>query len=108
MQSSPAPEPTPSGLTPGRNEFVYYSGMIRVPEGSAPDFKNKSWTVAAEVDSRAGGASGILATIGGRFGGWALWLDGSKPNFAYALSNQPAHGLGMLASIGSPRNTSRR
>ncbi len=33
----------------------------------------------------------MLATIGGRFGGWALWLDKGKPGFAYALSNQPAH-----------------
>jgi arylsulfatase len=78
-------------LTRGRNEFEYYAGMIRIPEGSAPDFKNKSWTAAAEVTIPNGGASGILATIGGRFGGWALWLDNSKPRFAYALSNQPAH-----------------
>jgi arylsulfatase len=78
-------------LTRGRNEFTYYPGMIRIPEGSAPDFKNKSWTIAAEVNIPERGASGVLATIGGRFGGWALWLDNSKPRFAYALSNQPAH-----------------
>ena len=78
-------------LTRGRTEFVYYPGMIRIPEGSAPDFKNKSWTAAAEVTIPDGGASGVLATIGGRFGGWALWLDDSKPRFAYALSNQKEH-----------------
>ena len=75
-------------LTRGRTEFVYYPGMVRIPEGSAPDFKNKSWTAAAEVSIPNDGASGVLATIGGRFGGWALWLDDSKPRFAYALSNQ--------------------
>ena len=78
-------------LTRGRTEFVYYPGMIRIPEGSAPDFKNKSWTAAAEVDIPEKGASGVLATIGGRFGGWGLWLDESKPHFVYALSNQPDH-----------------
>jgi arylsulfatase len=78
-------------LTRGRNEFAYYPGMIRIPEGSAPDFKNKSWTAAAEVNIPEKSASGVLATIGGRFGGWALWLDNGKPRFAYALSNQPAH-----------------
>ena len=78
-------------LTRGRTEFVYYPGMIRIPEGSAPDFKNKSWTVAAEINEPRGGASGVLATIGGRFGGWALWPDEGKPRFAYALSNQPQH-----------------
>jgi arylsulfatase A-like enzyme len=78
-------------LTRGRTEFVYYPGMVRIPEGSAPDFKNKSWTVAAEVDIPKGGASGMLATIGGRFGGWGLWLDDSQPHFAYAVSNQAQH-----------------
>jgi arylsulfatase len=78
-------------LTTGRDEFIYYPGMIRIPEGSAPNFKNKSWTLAADVTIPQGGASGVLATIGGRFGGFALWLDDSKPQFAYALSNQPAH-----------------
>jgi hypothetical protein len=36
-------------LTRGRQEFIYYPGMIRIPEGSAPDFKNKSWAIAAEA-----------------------------------------------------------
>jgi arylsulfatase len=78
-------------LTRGRSEFEYYPGMIRIPEGSAPDFKNKSWTAAAELNIPKANANGVLATIGGRFGGWALWLDNGKPRFAYALSNQPAH-----------------
>jgi arylsulfatase A-like enzyme len=84
-------------LTRGRNEFTYYPGMIRIPEGSAPDFKNKSWTVAAEITVPEGGASGVLATIGGRFGGWGLWLADSKPRFAYALSNQPAHKFSVAS-----------
>jgi arylsulfatase len=94
LDSSFAPRFDPTirpSLTRGRNEFVYYPGMIRIPEGSAPDFKNKSWTAAAEVNIPKTSASGVLATIGGRFGGWALWLDNGKPRFAYALSNQPAH-----------------
>jgi arylsulfatase len=78
-------------LTRGRNEFTYYQGMTRIPEGSAPDFKNKSWTVAAEIAVPERGAEGVLGTMGGRFGGWVLWMNGSKPQFAYALSNQPAH-----------------
>jgi arylsulfatase A-like enzyme len=84
-------------LTRGRTEFTYYPGMIRIPEGSAPNFKNKSWAIAAEVTVPDGGASGVLATIGGRFGGWALLMQDSKPEFAYALSNQPEHKF-LIAS----------
>ena len=78
-------------LTRGRNEFTYYPGMVRIPEGSAPDFKNKSWTIAAEVTIPKNGANGVLATIGGRFGGWGLLMQDGKPQFVYALSNQPQH-----------------
>ena len=87
-RADPAIRPS---LTRGRSEFVYIPGMIRIPEGSAPDFKNKSWTIAAEVTIPQSGASGVLATIGGRFGGWALLMQDGKPQFAYALSNQPDH-----------------
>src|SRR5499427_830855 len=87
-RADPAIRPS---LTRGRTEFTYYPGMIRIPEGSAPNFKNKSWAVAAEVTVPPGGASGVLATIGGRYGGWALMLQNSKPEFVYAFSNQPEH-----------------
>jgi arylsulfatase len=87
-RADPAIRPS---LTRGRTEFTYYPGMVRIPEGSAPDFKNKSWTIAAEVTIPESGANGVLATIGGRYGGWALLLQDGKPQFAYALSNQPEH-----------------
>jgi arylsulfatase A-like enzyme len=90
MASRADPAIRPS-LTRGRSEFVYYPGMIRIPEGSSPDFKNKSWTLAAEVTIPQGGANGVLGTIGGRYGGWALLLMEGKPLFAYAFSNQPQH-----------------
>src|SRR5262249_1516829 len=66
-------------------------GMVRIPEGTAPNVKNKSFSATAEVDIPAGGASGVLATLGGRFGGWGLLMLDSKPTFVYALSNQPQH-----------------
>jgi arylsulfatase A-like enzyme len=94
LDSSAAPRLDPAirpSLTRGRTEFTYYPGMIHIPEGSAPNFKNTSWVVAAEVTIPDNGASGVLATIGGRFGGWALLMQDSKPEFAYALSNQPEH-----------------
>jgi arylsulfatase len=90
MASRADPAIRPS-LTRGRNEFTYFPGMVRIPEGSAPDFKNKSWTAAAEVAIPEGGANGVLGTIGGRYGGWALLIQDGKPQFAYALSNQPDH-----------------
>ena len=84
-------------LTRGRTEFTYYPGMLHIPEGSAPNSKNTSWVVAAEVTIPDNGASGVLATIGGRFGGWALLLQDGKPEFAYAYSNQPEHKFRVVS-----------
>jgi arylsulfatase len=78
-------------LTRGRNTFTYYSGAIRIPEGTTPDVKNRSYGVSAEVEIPAGGASGVLATQGGRFGGWGLLVMDGKPEFVHAFSNQAQH-----------------
>jgi arylsulfatase len=78
-------------LTRGRNLFTYYPGMIRIPEGSAPDIKNKSYSISADVEVPEGGASGVLATQGGRFCGWGLLVLDGRPVFVHALSNQAKH-----------------
>jgi len=78
-------------LTRGRTTFTYYPGTIRVPEGAAPDVKNKDFTVTAVVEIPDGGAEGVLVTQGGRFGGWELLLMDGKPEFDYAFSNQKEH-----------------
>jgi arylsulfatase A-like enzyme len=72
-------------LTKGRTVFTYYPGMVRIPEGSAPDFKNKSYRISADVNIPAGGAEGVLMTQGGRFNGLGLYLLQGKPVFYYNL-----------------------
>jgi arylsulfatase len=39
-------------LTAGRTTFTYYEGMTRIPEGSAPDFKNRSWRIEQTIPIR--------------------------------------------------------
>jgi arylsulfatase A-like enzyme len=72
-------------LTTGRTEFTYYPGMIRIPEGSAPDLKNKSFSITADVEIPASGGQGVLVTQGGRFNGLGLYLLQGKPVFYYNL-----------------------
>jgi arylsulfatase len=84
-RANPALRP---GFNTGRTDFIYYPGMVRIPEANAPDIKNKSFNIAADVEIPQGGADGILVTQGGRFGGWGLLVLDGKPMFAYAYSNQ--------------------
>jgi arylsulfatase len=70
----------------GLKEFTYYDGMIRIPEGSAPDLKNKSFGISAAVEIPDGGAEGLLMTQGGRFAGVGLYMLDSRPVFHYNLA----------------------
>src|SRR5262245_18669366 len=79
---------TRPNLLRGQTQFTYYPGMIRIPEANAADVHNRSFRINAEVEIPDGGAEGVLATAGGRFGGWALLVLNGKPIYAYALTNQ--------------------
>jgi arylsulfatase len=80
----------------GRTRFVYAGRTIRVPEGLAPNFKNKSFTITANIEVPKSGADGVLATEGGRFGGWAFYIKGGKPTFTYNYFSQ------QVTTIASP------
>ena len=66
--------PRPS-LTAGRTVFEYSGELSGVPGAAAPDIKNKSYTITAEVEIPEGGAEGMIVTQGGRFGGYGLFLS---------------------------------
>jgi arylsulfatase len=74
-------------LTRGREQFTYFPGLVRIPEGAAPDLKNKSYQIKAEVEIPKGGAEGVLITHGGRFSGWGLYLLEGRPVFHYNLAD---------------------
>jgi len=71
--------------TAGRTEFTYTGEMAGLPEGSAPNTLAKSYSISAEVEVPEGGAEGMLNTLGGRFGGYGLYLLKGKPVFTYNL-----------------------
>jgi len=66
--------PKPS-LTQGRTVFTYSGTHTNIIGSAAPNIKNKSYTITAEVDIPKGGAKGMIVTDGGRFGGYALFLS---------------------------------
>jgi arylsulfatase len=74
--------PRPSA-TAGRNVFTYSGEMSGLPDSDAPSILNKSYTITADVEIAQGGAEGMLATLGGRFGGYGFYLLKGKPVFLY-------------------------
>ena len=86
--------PNPTG---DRTSFTYTAGLKRIPEGSSPNIKNRSWSLSADVDLK-GGESGVIATQGGLFGGWALYFEKGKPVFSYKVaSGENYRGVGATA-----------
>jgi hypothetical protein len=78
--------PRPSA-TAGKTVFTYTGPNEGIPVGNAPSILNKDYTITAEVTIPKAGAEGMIATMGGRFGGYGLYLLKGKPVFVYNLLN---------------------
>jgi arylsulfatase A-like enzyme len=76
--------PRPS-VTAGRSEFTYSSALTGIPMGDAPSLIAASYTITAAIDVPAAGGEGVMATQGGRFGGWGFYLLKGKPVFTWNL-----------------------
>jgi arylsulfatase A-like enzyme len=76
--------PRPSAVA-GRTEFTYSGEISGLPDGSVPNTLSRSYSITAEVEIPKGGAEGMLNTLGGRFGGYGLYLVKGKPVFTYNL-----------------------
>ncbi|HMJ20857.1 MAG TPA: sulfatase-like hydrolase/transferase, partial [Terriglobales bacterium] len=82
LQRILAPRPS---ATAGRTEFTYSGEVSGVPDGNAPNLLSRSFSITANVEIPSRGAEGMLNTLGGRFGGYGLYLVKGKPVFTYNL-----------------------
>ncbi|HLB23065.1 MAG TPA: arylsulfatase [Dehalococcoidia bacterium] len=69
--------------TAGRKRFVYYPGGAPVESAVAANMKNRSHSMTADVVIPEGGAEGVLVAVGGRFGGWSLFVKDGRLKYAY-------------------------
>jgi len=76
--------PRPSAIA-GKTVFTYTGENSGIPLGNAPDILDKDYTITAEITVPKGGAEGMIVTLGGRFGGYGLYLLKGKPVFVYNL-----------------------
>ncbi|OMQ46651.1 arylsulfatase [Ensifer sp. 1H6] len=71
--------------TAGRNTFTYAGELSGLPPSAAPSPLTRSYTITAEIEVPEGGGEGMINTLGGRFGGYGLYLVKGKPVFTYNL-----------------------
>jgi arylsulfatase len=70
-------------LLGGRTSFTFQGVTVRTPEPLSPPIKNHAHTITAHVSAAKAGMNGLLATCGGRFGGYALYVQGGRLVYAY-------------------------
>src|SRR6266481_3230193 len=85
----------PSAVS-GKTEFTYTGENIGIPVGNAPDILDKDFRITSAVTIPEGGAEGVIVTMGGRFGGYALLLSHSF-NWWFKSSLFKTLGVGLLA-----------
>jgi arylsulfatase A-like enzyme len=76
--------PRPSA-TAGKTVFTYTGVKSGIPVGNAPSILNRDYTITALITVPEGGAKGMIVTLGGRFGGYGLFLQDGKVVFVYNL-----------------------
>ncbi len=82
-----APKPS---ATAGKTDFTYTGVNVGIPVGNAPSILDRDYVITANVTIPSGGAEGIIATLGGRFGGYALMLS---PSASWWLSSTVAKAI---------------
>ena len=86
--------PKPSAVA-GRTVFTYTGENSGIPVGNAPSILDRDYTITAEMTIPRGGAEGMIATLGGRFGGYGLYLSRSF-NWWFRSAVLQKHRLGLF------------
>ena len=85
----------------GQTTFTFQAGVTRLPSAAAPATVNRSFTIQADVTIPPSGARGVLATHGGRGGGWGLYLLEGKLVFAYNYADIARYAVVSKSGIGA-------
>jgi arylsulfatase len=70
-------------LSSPRNRYIYYPGGAALPESVTPNIRNRSYTIAVEVEIESPQAGGVLFAQGSRFGGHALYVKDTRLVYVY-------------------------
>jgi len=65
-----------------RKSLTLAQGMGGIMENAFLNIKNNSKTITADLELE-GNDRGIILSQGGKFGGWALYMDNGKPAYTY-------------------------
>ena len=66
-----------------QDKYVFYPGAVGIFELGAPNLKNRSFVITALIDGGDKDAEGVLVALGGRIGGYSLFVRNRRLHFWY-------------------------
>ncbi|QRM54931.1 sulfatase-like hydrolase/transferase [Sinorhizobium sp. BG8] len=76
-------KPTPPGFDPDAKTITFYKGATRLAETAAPQMKNRSWSLTANVAADGEKTEGVILGFGGVAAGMTFYIKDGKPIFDY-------------------------
>ncbi len=71
----------------GKTKFTYYTQTGHIQESAAPNFRNTSFSIEADIDFGQAVPNGMIVTMGGQFGGFGFWIKDGVAKFGYQNPN---------------------
>lgn len=93
-------------LAGDRTSFTYHGVLAGLPESSAPDIKNKSFSISAQVQVKDK-ANGMIFTQGGNTGGWAFYLNDGRLVSAHNFIDVNIYAVSSRTSVPAGEHTVR-
>jgi len=84
-----------------RKSLTLANGMVGLLENTFINEKNNSKTITANVQLK-GNDRGVILTQGGKFGGWALYMDDGKPAYTYNWFGLDRYTIASPVAINNP------
>jgi len=86
---------------PDRSSYVYWGKDITLSTDAAPALANRSFVIEAQVRAPAG-ATGVIAALGSRFGGWSFYLKDGHPAVSQGFAGLPEDQARLVAAAQTP------
>ena len=75
---TPLPVGAPRLAPHGKTHFEYFGGVDRLPLEAVPSLGGRSHRITAEIEVPNTGVSGVIVALGGRYGGFSLYVKDGR------------------------------
>jgi arylsulfatase len=92
-----------------RTRYVYHAGISTLPEAVAPNLRNRSWQLAAELDLTGDAdPDGVVVAHGGHQGGYAVYIKDRRLQYVHNMLGASSSAVTASAPLPQGVETTAR